>query len=427
MISNLRQGILLLPSTLRRPDSIGRWLAGAHRAQFVMVLTGALALFSLPPLLDWLLPHVYPPVRTRYSVLGIPALSTSRADPRVAERKEQVVVVAWVVWLGAVAVLLLAELPRVTRRRSDATVVETPETVPAPAEPASPRSTGESGVGRMGAGNRYRLTRELGRGGMGVVYHAVDTVLQREVALKELPLHLGARTELAERFRQEARVLARLSHPCIVQVHDLIEDDGRLWIALEFVRGGTLGESMERRGGALPWREVVTIGRQVAEGLGFAHAQGVIHRDIKPLNVLLTDAEPPLAKLTDFGLARLVESTEHTQPGSLLGSARYMSPEQVAGRPANERSDLYSLGITFFEMLTGRVPFDGEFAAVLARHVGEAPPDLRELAPTVPPELAALVASMLAKAPEDRPGDAGAVARELDAIAGRDGALDRAA
>jgi serine/threonine-protein kinase len=271
-------------------------------------------------------------------------------------------------------------------------------------------------VGRVAA-QRYQLTRELGRGGMGVVYLATDTVLQREVALKELPLHLGGATDLSKRFRQEARVLAKLSHPCIVQVFDLVEDEGRLWIALEFVRGGTLADAMRYAGGALAWPEVARIGRQVAEGLAFAHAQGVIHRDIKPMNVLVTDARPPLAKLTDFGLARLVESTEHTQPGSLLGSARYMSPEQVAGRPADARSDLYALGVTLFEMLTGRVPFEGEFAAVLARHASETPPDVRTLAPDVPQALAELVASLLAKAPEDRPRDAALVARDLEAFA----------
>jgi len=137
--------------------------------------------------------------------------------------------------------------------------------------------------------------------------------------------------------------------------------------------------------------------------------------------VLLTDARPPVAKLTDFGLARLAESSEHTQPGSLLGSAYYMSPEQVAGKPADARSDLYALGVTFFEMLTGRVPFDGEFAAVLARHASEPAPDVRTITPGVPPELASLVASLLAKPAEDRPQSADHVVIALRALAaGRD-------
>jgi len=433
MISRLRQGIRLLPSAVRDRGVLGRWLMGARRGPFVLVLAGALAMFALPPLLDWMLPRIFPPVRTSYRVLGIPALSTSRPDPRVAARKEQVTLVVWALWLGAVAVMMLVELPRAVggSRRPDARPAgeaDTPKPKPthppvltlitAPAGATAPSTAPiESGAARVASAHRYQLTRELGRGGMGVVYHAIDTLLQREVALKELPLHLGAPSDLAQRFRQEARVLAKLSHPCIVQVHDLIEAEGRLWIALEFVRGGTLAEALERRGGALPWPEVVRIGRQIAEGLDFAHTQGVIHRDIKPMNVLLTDGDPPVAKLTDFGLAKLAESTEHTQPGSLLGSARYMSPEQVNGQAADARSDLYALGITFFEMLTGRVPFDGEFAAVLARHLGEIPPDVTELAPDVPPALATLVASLLAKSPDERPTDAARVARDLDRMA----------
>jgi len=457
MFSKFRKGIGLLPLALRRRPLLLGWLADAHRVQVAMVLAGAFVMFALPPLLDWSLPLVYPPVRTHYSVLGIPALTTSRPDPRVATRREQALVVAWALWLGTTTFLMIAQLPAaVARRREelpapprtasasgaapppDATVIQpaadagAATAILAPGEPAeaSPPAHGapsDSGSVRLGPANRYRLLRELGRGGMGVVYHAEDTVLQREVALKELPLHLGARSELAARFRQEARVLAKLSHPHIVQVHDLIEDDGRLWIALEFVRGGTLADAMKFGGGALPWREVVGYGRQIAEGLAFAHAQGVVHRDIKPMNVLVTDGHPPVAKLTDFGLARMVESTEHTVPGSLLGSARYMSPEQVAGRAADARSDLYALGVTFFELLTGRVPFDGEFTAVLARHANEAPPDVRTLAPEVPDALATLVAAMLAKAPEDRPQNAEHIAYALRALAAGGGELREAA
>jgi len=286
----------------------------------------------------------------------------------------------------------------------DGTLIE-PVAPPSP-EPGSPGAV-------VGADGRYRLEREVGHGGMGVVYQALDTALDRAVALKELPLHLTARSDLARRFRQEARLLARLSHPNIVQVYDFIEDGNRLWIAMEFVDGGTLADAIDRTGALAP-TEAVRLGRQLAAGLGFAHEQGVIHRDVKPINVLLkTDGVP---KITDFGLAKLLESSVHTQEGSLLGSACYMSPEQAAGRPADGRSDVYSLGVTFYEMLCGRTPFEGETASVLAQHLTQDPTPLGELARDVPPALEALVMHMLEKAPDRRPTDLAAVAQALSAL-----------
>ena len=393
-----------------RPYVMKRWLVRSHGTQIALVLAGGLVALVLPRRLD-----------------------ATTGDGGLRELK---LLVAWATWLATTLVVSFVQLWQASRRvraarmaaararrrsRTSATLVESPAGVPMSSASSRPApaavSSGEADAERVGPGDRYRILRELGRGGMGVVYLATDTVLHREVALKELPLHLGGRSDLAERFRLEGRVLARLAHPSIVQVYDLIEDGGQLWMALEYVPGGTLEGAMRCAGGALPWTEVVRIGEQVGEGLGYAHAQGVIHRDIKPANVLLSGAHPPLAKLTDFGLARLAESTEHTQPGSLLGSARYMSPEQVAGRPADARSDLYSLGVTFFEMLAGRVPFDGELAAVLVRHANEPPPDVRALAPDTPPALATLVASLLAKSPDERPQTAEHVVIALRALA----------
>jgi hypothetical protein len=469
MIVTVWRGIGLLPTALRKPAVAGRWLVEAHRAQVALVLSGALMIFALPPLLGWALPRFYPPIQKSHRVLGIPVLSSSQPDPRAGQRAEQVMVLLWAAWLAAAGVMLLTALPNSvagSRRRAhelaeQADALEPRDTearirlyrsalelMPDAGDEASlrerlralgpaattrspvltlvPRSGESSGAnapvagtaaGCVGAGDRYRLTRELGRGGMGVVYSAWDSALQREVALKELPLHLSAKGELAQRFRQEARVLARLSHPCIVQVYDLIEDRGRLWISLELVRGGTMEDACRRSGGALAWQEMARLGAHMAEGLAFAHSQGVIHRDIKPINVLLTDGSPSVAKLTDFGLARMTESTQHTQPGSLMGSARYMSPEQCSGQPADARSDIYALGITFFEMLSGRVPFDGEVIAVIARHQTETPPHIGGMVPALPRHLAELVMSMLAKSPEDRPADADSIARALNALA----------
>jgi serine/threonine protein kinase len=254
---------------------------------------------------------------------------------------------------------------------------------------------------------------------MGVVHLALDEVLQREVALKELPHDLCVTPGQVERLRHEARVLARLAHPSIVHVHDLIERDGRTWIALEYVRGGTLAEAMQAAGGALPWMEVARLGRQLAEGLAYAHAQGVIHRDLKPMNVLLTDDEPPLAKLTDFGLARMAAASTRTQAGTLMGSVRYMSPEQASGAPVDERSDLYSFGVMLFEMLAGQVPFEGEIPAVIAQHLHAPPPDLGRRVPGAPAGMVAVVAALLAKDPGERPAGAGDVARELETLGAR--------
>jgi serine/threonine protein kinase len=248
---------------------------------------------------------------------------------------------------------------------------------------------------------------------MGIVHQALDTALDRTVALKELPLHLTARADLARRFRQEARLLARLSHSNIVQVYDLIDDGNRLWIAMEFIDGGTLADAIERSGALAPM-DAVRLGGQLAAGLGFAHAQGVIHRDIKPINVLITRDGIP--KLTDFGLAKLLESSVHTQAGSLLGSARYMSPEQAAGGASDERSDVYSLGVTFYEMLSGRTPFEGETASVLAQHLSQEPLPLGELVRDLPADFEALVMRMLEKDPERRPGDLDAVALALSSL-----------
>jgi hypothetical protein len=289
--------------------------------------------------------------------------------------------------------------------------VELEGTVIEPVAPTSPDADNRGAI--VDAGGRYRLGRRAGSGGMGVVYQALDTALDRTVAMKELPHHLTARSDLARRFRQEARLLARLSHPNIVQVYDLIEDDNRLWIAMEFVEGGTLADAIERSG-AVAWPEALRLGRQIAAALKFAHEQGVIHRDVKPINILLTTDGVP--KITDFGLAKLLESSVHTQEGSLLGSAHYMSPEQAAGRPADARSDIYSLGITFYEMLGGRAPFDGETASVLAQHLSQPPPPLRALARDLPLEFEAVVMSMLEKEPEGRPADLHVVIDTLSSL-----------
>ena len=271
-------------------------------------------------------------------------------------------------------------------------------------------------VGRDGlVAGRYKIVEELGRGANGVVYRADDSVLGRHVALKELPLQLSNDDFVVPRFRQEARVLAKLNHPNIVQVYDFIEHGGRMWMAIELVEAGDLASFLKSRG-SLPAPEAAWFGRQMADAVAFAHDRGVVHRDLKPLNVLLADGHTP--KITDFGLAKLTEGSVHTVEGTVMGSPHYMSPEQADGRRVDHRADVYSLGVILYQMLTGRVPFEGDIASVLAQHIRKPPPPPRKVAPDnqIPPKLERLVMAMLAKKPDDRPDKMGDISTELARI-----------
>lgn len=442
MLGTTRAGMRLLPAVARQPKLLLRWLAAARAAQVAAALLLLFVFFGLPMALGEL-ERLYPPVQSR-NVWGR-LFGVERPDPRLEARRRQLTLLTWIGGAAGVAILLLDALPRTVAgagggageleasadplsaaRRieglahasatpdAELRALRAAETALAPARP--PTGPPES----VGVEQRYRIVKELGRGGMGVVYQAFDTVLEREVALKELPLHLTARGDFARRFKQEARVLARLSHPHIVQVHDLVEQDERIWIAMELVKGGTLADAIERAGGALPWRRALQLGEQICRGLDYAHTQGVIHRDVKPINVLLTQEEGGSAKITDFGLARHVAASTHTQEGTLLGSVSYMSPEQAAGRKADSLSDVYSFGITLYEMLAGHVPFEGEIASVLAQHISQPPARLRRLRPDVPERAETVVHRLLAKRPELRPASLLSVAETLAEIASRE-------
>ena len=260
-------------------------------------------------------------------------------------------------------------------------------------------------------GERYAGLREIGRGASGTVYKADDLVLDRSVALKELMMAVTD-DDARVRFRREAKILALLNHPNIVQIFDLFEHRGKLWIAMELVEGGDLASLLARKKRLDP-QAVAHLGEQLAVALAFAHGRGVIHRDLKPLNVLLIDNQTP--KITDFGLAKLSEGYSDTIEGMVMGSPRYMSPEQAEGGTANELSDVYSLGIMLYHMLAGRPPFEGDTKSVLMQHLRRRATRLRDIVPDVPPELAALVERMLAKDPADRPSDMSTVSRLLRA------------
>lgn len=274
-----------------------------------------------------------------------------------------------------------------------------PETTPDP-PPGAPRQVG-----------RYVVERLLGAGAMGVVYLARDPAIGRHVALKTIRLAPGERerTLFESRFFKEARSAGQLSHPGIVTIHDVGEQERFAYIAMEYLDGGTLGELLDREGRVAPAR-ALDIAFQLAEALAYAHGRGVVHRDVKPGNIFLRGAR---AILADFGIAHLASSSE-TRVGQLMGSPRYMSPEQVRGDPVDGRSDLFSLGVVLYEMLTGAWPFDGErLHTILYRVVEHDPPPPSRVRPGLPAFLDPLLSRLLAKRPEARFPDARAAAAAL--------------
>src|SRR5438445_5300608 len=260
--------------------------------------------------------------------------------------------------------------------------------------------------------DRYELIELVGSGGMSSVYKARDTLLERNVALKVLHEHFTADEDYVERFRREARAVAQLSHPNIVTVIDRGEEDGRQFIVFEYIDGQTLKEIVEERG-PLPVREAVELAIGVARGLAFAHSHGLVHRDVKPQNVLLNGDGKP--KVTDFGIARSLDVQGVTQTGTVLGTSHYIAPEQASGRPVDAHTDVYSLGAVLYEVLTGEVPFEGEnFVTVALKHVHEPAPSVLDRRPDCPLRLAAAVERALAKEPPDRFPTMDAFAAELE-------------
>jgi len=260
---------------------------------------------------------------------------------------------------------------------------------------------------------RYELEEIVGTGGMSSVYRAHDRLLERSVALKVLHDRYSADEEYVERFRREARAAARLSHPNIVTVIDRGEQDGRQFIVFEHVAGETLKDVVEREG-PLPVRRVIELGIEIANALAFAHGHGLVHRDVKPQNVLLNG--DGRAKVTDFGIARSQDVEQGmTQTGTVVGTSHYIAPEQARGEPVDEQSDVYSLGAVLHELLTGEVPYPGDnFVAVAMRHLHDPVPDVQERRPDVPPRLAAVVERALQKEPADRFPSMKAFSRALE-------------
>ncbi|HWQ13436.1 MAG TPA: serine/threonine-protein kinase, partial [Roseiflexaceae bacterium] len=268
---------------------------------------------------------------------------------------------------------------------------------------------------------RYLIQEEIGRGGMARVYRALDRSLQRQVALKVLAPQLALDQEFLRRFEREAITAANLHHPNIVTVYDVGEANGLRYIAMAYVRGRTLHAIIRERG-ALGLGYAVGIVEKVAAALDYAHAQGAVHRDVKPQNILI-DIEGRVL-LTDFGIAQAPDGPggeRLTRTGIFMGTPEYISPEQASAQRVDGRSDLYSLGIATYEMITGVVPFSGATPQLIVAHVQSPPPPPSTVAPGQPPELDLVLARALAKRPEQRFGSGAAFVEALRIVARRNG------
>jgi serine/threonine-protein kinase len=246
----------------------------------------------------------------------------------------------------------------------------------------------------------FRFVEKIGEGGMGVVYRGLDIGLDREVAIKVLRPELASDSELVERFRTEARTQARLNHLNITILHAFVIAQGQCLIVMEFIDGNPFDELLFKRG-KLPWQGAVSLTKQVLQGLSFAHARGVVHRDIKPANLMLTN--DGIVKIMHFGIVKALGGSRKTRTGVQLGTPRYMPPEQILGRQIDGRSDIYSLGVTLYELLTGDTPFkaDSDFA-LMREHVDSQPPSFTNLHTGIPSDLEGAVMKALAKDPAHR-------------------------
>jgi serine/threonine-protein kinase len=275
--------------------------------------------------------------------------------------------------------------------------------------------TNDNVAAQMLLGGRYLVESELGRGGMATVFKGTDTVLGRPVAVKVLSPQYAGDANFVTRFRREAQSAARLNHPNLVSVYDTGTDDGIHFIVMEYVDAKTLADYLAGGGRIMPER-AIEIAEAVCDALSMAHAHGIIHRDIKPANIMITSKGD--VKVTDFGIARVISGADTiAQTAAVLGTASYLSPEQAQSQPVDQRSDLYSLGVVLYEMVTGRPPFSGDSPVMVAsKHVLEQPTPPSKLNPDVAPGLEAVVMKALSKNPDNRYQDADEMRSDLERV-----------
>jgi predicted Ser/Thr protein kinase len=444
----------LVPAVIRKPSVTWRWVFSSYWFYISVIVTLILMNTAVYSAVDTTLANIYPQVKTK-KMFGL--IVQRSDDPRIIWQRKILLGIIWAGACGLNAYVLLLSLPAVVRKtslkaRQNEAKADTMVTVKpsesillyskalklavdqdlesslkskinslddiiksgniGPSSLKSPAAPQPKGTGTIvlpanqseqedivGPDGRYRIENELGHGAMGVVFLAKDQLLFRDVALKKLTAGLNRDQNIITRFQQEARALAQLSHPNIVQIYDLVQEADQYWIAMEYVEGTDLGTLIERKG-HYPANDAVGICVQIAEAMDYAHNRGVVHRDFKPSNVLINqDGEP---KVMDFGLAKLAHSSLATMEGSLLGSPAFMSPEQARGETADPRSDIYAMGVTLFQLLTGELPFEGDLKTVITKKIANRPPSMKALEEQAPFELVEIIKKMMANDPDDR-------------------------
>jgi serine/threonine-protein kinase len=389
-----------LPLVIHKPALLKIWLFRRSRERLIL-LTGLLILLLFAGPISQSLVDLWYPLDQDSFKTNVQEFFNSPILRKLEKLRDtrywQVLLVFWSLGLSAAVIVLILDLPRTIREGER----KGSEDNGLPAELAKTRAISRTPkkVRYVGANQRYRIDKAIASGGGGIVYQAHDTVLGRQVALKELLEDLASDAEQAERFKVEARALALLNHPCIMPVYDLLEENGRFWLVMELLTGGSLGDLIEKDG-IQDVNQSVDIIKGIASGLGFAHQHGFIHRDIKPANILFAD--DGTFRVTDFGIAKHQDARVKTSHGLILGSPGYMSPEQAAGEDVDPRSDIYSLGITMYQMLTAELPFQGDTSAVMAQHITKTAPRPSAINRSISKALDGVILKMLAKRPEDR-------------------------
>lgn len=438
-----KDSVRLVPVVTRKPRVFRHWLLEARKPQIIIVVLLVMVPFIITPIIDYLLSLIFSPVTTE-ALFGL--IKSEEENPYLVNAQ---IFSHWLIWIGFIAVsakLYLRYLPdtiQEVRKISNELEVKADELIKSnpsqsillydEAREWSVDDKSEQGINtkisnlnnKMSGGaklsdndcsesatvlltdtiinskkeiiaDRYQVITELGSGAMGTVYLAEDLKLNREVALKQLSPLLSEDKQQLARFLQEAHVLAKMSHPNIVQVYDFIEWNDLFLIAIELVEGGDL-EEMINNSKLLDIKEILRLIIQVAEGLAYAHERGIIHRDLKPANILIS--KTGAAKITDFGIAKLTQSNIMTQLNTVMGSPAYMSPEQANGDSTDERTDVYSLGIVLYQMICGKRPFTGDAKSIIAQHLSKVPITPDEQREDLPEELNDLVMKMIEKDP----------------------------